>query len=497
MNPLKKLAGQTAIYGLPSIVLRIVGYFLTPLYTRVLDEGNYGAVVYMYSLVAFFNVILTYGLETAFFRFINGSNDKRKVYASAFTSLFVSSLLFLVIVLLFSGSISEIVDYQSHKDWVVYFGLILSLDALSALPFARLRSENKASRFALVKSVNILVNVLFNLLFLIALPAIAKTSESNPFGYLVRLFYSDQSKISYIFISNLIASLITLFMLRNEMRIKLQDFDFLILKKLLRYGVPLLFAGLAGIANETLDRVLLRHMLPENVASIQLGIYGANYKVAILITLFIQAYRYAAEPFFFSQAKNVDAKKTYSQMMTYFVLIISFLFLATMLYLDVVMYLIGKPFRVGQPVVPILMLANIFLGIYVNLSIWYKLTNQTVFGMLLSFGGAFVTILLNVLLIPKMGYMGSGWATFACYFVMMVLSYYFGQKYYPVRYNLRKIVLYLGLALFLYFFTFLTDELDLINRLVIHTIMMVFYLMVVLIIEFPNLKRHKQSENSL
>ncbi len=496
MNPLKKLAGQTAIYGLPSIVLRIVGYFLTPLYTRVLDEGNYGSVVYMYSLVAFFNVILTYGLETAFFRFINGAIDKRKVYASAFGSLIISSLVFLVIVLSFSGSIAELVDYQSHKDWIIYFGLILSLDALSALPFARLRSENKASRFAIVKSVNILVNVLFNLLFLIVLPAIAKTSESNPFGYLVRLVYSDQSKISYIFISNLIASVITLFMLRNEMRFKLQYFDIQILRKLLRYGIPLLFAGLAGIANETLDRVLLRHMLPENVASIQLGIYGANYKVAILITLFIQAYRYAAEPFFFSQAKNVDAKKTYSQMMTYFVLIISFLFLATMLYLDVVMYLIGKPFRVGQEVVPILMLANIFLGIYVNLSIWYKLTNQTVFGMLLSFAGALITILLNVLLIPKMGYMGSGWATFACYFVMMVLSYYFGQKYYPVRYNLRKIVLYLGLALFLYFMTFLTDDLVLIKRLVVHTIMLLFYLMVVLIIEFPNLKRHKKLENS-
>lgn len=496
MNPLKKLAGQTAIYGLPSIVLRIVGYFLTPLYTRVLDEGNYGAVVYMYSLVAFFNVILTYGLETAFFRFISGASDRTKVYTSALCSLIFSSLFFLFLVVNFSQSIAELIDYQDHKEWIYYFGLILSLDALSALPFARLRSENKAARFALVKSVNILVNVAFNLLFLLVLPAIAHTSSSNPFGFLVRLFYSDQSKISYIFISNLIASTITIFMLRKEMRIDLKMFDIQILKKLLRYGIPLLFEGLAGIANETLDRVLLRHMLPENIASIQLGIYGANYKVAILITLFIQAYKYAAEPFFFSQSTNKDAKKTYSLMMTYFVLVISFLFLATMLYLDLVMYLIGKPFRSGQDVVPILMLANIFLGIYVNLSIWYKLTNQTLFGMLLSFAGALITIILNVLLIPKMGYMGSGWATFACYFVMMVLSYYFGQRYYPVRYNLRKIGLYLGLALVLYFTTYLTEDLSLFTRLVLHTIMLVFYLLVVFVIEYPNLNRSKQEVNN-
>lgn len=486
MNPLKKLAGQTAIYGLPSILLRILGYLLTPLYTRVLNTGDYGSYVYLYSLVAFLIVILTYGMETAFFRFYSHDRqDAESVYSTSLFSIIFTSSLFLILVLYFSGPIAEAIGFKGRPDYIRYFGFILAFDAVSALPFARLRALNKARRFAILRMLNIIINIFLNLVFLLLIPFLV--SGTSP-GWLQSAF-ARTNLVQYIFISNMIASACTLIFLVPEMRIRISLFDRKLWVQMLRYALPLLIAGFAGIINETFDRVLLKQILPPDIADDQVGIYGACYKISILITLFIQAFRYAAEPFFFSYADQKDSKKVYSEMMTYFVLIISIIFLITMLYLDVIILFIGKDFRVGRPVISILMVANICLGIFYNLSIWYKLTNQTLYGAYLAVLGAVITIVFNFWMIPDYGYMGSAWATLICYFVMMIVSYRIGQKHFPVKYNLRKIAFFLLGALGVYFVFTLFSGFEFYTRLLIATALFAAYLTMVTIVEYSNIRR--------
>lgn len=487
MNPLKKLAGQTAIYGLPSILLRILGYLLTPLYTRVLDTQEYGSYVYLYSVVAFMIVVLTYGMETAFFRFYSKDEKNEKVYATSLISLLFTSAFFVVLMLIYTTPIARAIGYEGRPDYIRYFCFILAFDAISAIPFAKLRAQNKARRFALLRMINIVINIALNLAFLLLIPAIISGSAQG--GSWFTSLFPTQNLVQYIFISNLVASAVTLLLLIPEMKISFHAFSPRLLGSMLKYALPLLIAGFAGIINETFDRVLLKHLLPADIADSQVGIYGACYKISILITLFIQAYRYAAEPFFFSQAGQKDAKQIYSQMLTYFVLIISIIFLVTMLYLDVIILFIGKDFREGRPVISILMLANICLGIFYNLSIWYKLTSQTLYGALMAVIGAVITVVLNLWMIPDYGYMGSAWATLICYFVMMVISYRLGQKHFPIRYNLRKIAFYLGGALIIYFVSTLFDSQQISVRLLIGTVLLVLYLTVVTILEYANLKR--------
>lgn len=487
MNPLKKLAGQTAIYGLPSILLRILGYLLTPLYTRVLDTQEYGSYVYLYSVLAFMMVVLTFGMETAFFRFFKREDGGEKVYTTVLMFITISSLSFLLGVLAFSDSIATSIGIAGHVDYIRYFAFILALDAISAIPFARLRAYNKARKFATIRMINILVNIMLNLFFLVVIPNFAQPGEAG--SHALTAYFPLQDQVQYIFISNLIASALTVFLLLPGMQIRLRLFDFVLLKRMLRYSLPLLIAGFAGIINETFDRVLLKHLLPSDIADSQVGIYGACYKISILITLFVQAYRYAAEPFFFSQAASTDAKKTYSQMLTYFVLVLSTIFLVTMLYLDVVILFIGDQFREGRPVILILMLANICLGIFYNLSIWYKLTNQTLYGAVIAIIGAFITIALNFWFIPVFGYMGSAWATLICYFSMMVISYRLGQKHFPIKYNLRKISFFLGGAMLVYFIYTFFNDFSPGARLWVATALLMLYLAIVALVEYENLRK--------
>jgi len=487
VNPLKKLAGQTAIYGLPSILLRILGYLLTPLYTRVLDTQEYGSYVYLYSVVAFMIVVLTYGMETAFFRFYSKGEKSEKVYTTSLISLLFTTTIFVVAVLYYTSSIARSIGYEEKPEYIRYFGFILAFDALSAIPFAKLRAQNQAKRFALLRMVNILINIALNLVFLLLIPAINSGGDFSG-GWLNGVFPTE-NLVQYIFISNLVASAVTLILLLPELRFSLRAFSLKLLGSMLKYALPLLIAGFAGIVNETFDRVLLKHLLPVDIAESQVGIYGACYKISILITLFIQAYRYAAEPFFFSQAGEKDSKLIYSQMLTYFVLVISIIFLITMLYLDVIILFIGKDFREGRSVISILMLANICLGIFYNLSIWYKLTNQTLYGAMIAAVGAFITIVFNLWLIPDYGYMGSAWATLICYFIMMVISYRLGQKHFPIKYNLRKITFYLGGALLIYFVSTLFYSQQVVIRLIVGTVLLLIYLLGVFFLEYANLKR--------
>lgn len=454
-SPLKRLVSQTAIYGLSSIVGRLLNYLLVPLYTRIFMPEVYGVVTELYSYVVFLMVLLTYGMETAFFRYAELKNDTGRVFSSAMLPLFVTSLSFIVLTQLFAQPIANGLGYAAHPEYFRWFGLIVGLDAFVAVPFAKLRQQNKAMRFAGIKLLNIGTSIGLNLFFLLYCPAALK---SNPESW-VQSFYSPEIGVGYIFISNLVASILTFFLLIKDIFVIRFRFDKQLFREMLRYGAPLLVVGFAGSINEVLDRVLLKHLVvvPDDAAMpahdyvmAQLGIYGANYKIAVFMTLFIQTFRYAAEPFFFKQAREKNAKPLYARVMTYFILFGLFIFLGIVFFLDIVKHFIGEEYHSGLHIVPVLLLANLFLGIVFNLSVWYKLNNLNRYGAYISLAGALITIVLNVILVPVAGYTGAAWATLVCYFGMATLSYFLSRRFFPIPYNLKKIGLYFAFALILF-----------------------------------------------
>lgn len=483
MGKIKQLAGQTAVYGLSSIIGRLLNYLLVPLYTNIFSTGEYGVVTELYAYLSFLIIVLTYGMETGFFRFWESEKGNLKVYSTSLISLFVSSFVFIVLVIVFSKPIASVLEYNNHSEYVIWLGIIIGFDALTAIPFAYLRQQNKALKFALIKLINIIIFIGLNLFFLLLCPLLIKNGIKIP-----NWIYSSEVGVGYIFISNMFASVITLILLIPTMKIKF-SFDAVIWKKMLLYSLPLLIAGLAGMVNETFDRAMLKRLLTDtSTAMEQLGIYGANYKVSILMTLFIQTFRYAAEPFFFSQAKEKNAKELYAQVMKYFIIFGLIIFLGVLLYLDIIKYFIGENFRSGLKVVPILLLANLFLGIFFNLSIWYKLTNKTSWGALLAIFGAVITISFNLWLIPIMGYMGAAWATLICYFAMMVASFLLGNMFYKVKYPLLRIGIYF-LAAFAIYAVSLIVKIDSSSiSLLFNSFLFVLYIVFVLYME-PSLKQ--------
>lgn len=440
---IKKLAGQTAIYGLSSIIGRLLNYLLVPIYTRIFAPEEYGVVTELYAYVTFLLIILTYGMETGFFRFSQDKERFNKVYSTSLTSLFATSVVFVILINLFTQPIANWMEYGAHPEYIRWFGFILAIDAFSAIPFAKLRQQGKAWKFATVKLINIVTNIGFNLFFLLLCP---KLMQSHPDSVLLKIYNPDIG-VGYVFVSNLIASSLTLLLLLPEILNVKYSFRKKILREILWYSFPLLIGGLAGMMNETIDRILLRHLLPENVNALhQIGIYGANYKLAILMTLFIQMFRYAAEPFFFSQSKEKNSKELYARVLKYFTIFGLLIFLGITLYIDIFKYFIDPDYHEGLKVVPVLLLANLFLGIYFNLSIWYKLNQLTRFGAYMAIFGAIITISLNLVLIPIIGYMGSAWATLACYSSMTVLSYFLGRNFFPISYDLRSLFIYALIA---------------------------------------------------
>lgn len=456
-NSIKNLAGQTAIYGLSSMLGRLLNYLLVPLYTNLFLPQEYGIVTEFYAYVSFFIILLTYGMETGFFRFSKSEFGLSKTYSTALGSLFITSLTFILIVNLFSQPIANGLKYSLHPEWVRWFALILAFDAFTAIPFAKLRMQNRAKRFATIKLVNIISNIAFNLFFIVLCPKIAASNSDSP----LLIFYHWHIGIGYIFISNLLSSSITLLLLLPDILEARFKIDKTLWKKLIIYSLPLLVSGLAGMVNETIDRILLKYLLDgsDTFVMAQIGIYGANYKLAILMTLFIQMFRYAAEPFFFSSGKSQASKSLFARVMTLFVIIGLVIFLGITGYLDIVKYFIGKNYHEGLVVVPILLLANLFLGIFFNLSVWYKLNDKTRFGAMFAIIGAMITILLNILLIPWLGYMGSAIATLVCYFTMMLVSYFYGRKHYPIPYQIKNILVYFVLAAIIFLAFYWTNQL--------------------------------------
>lgn len=447
-NPLQKLAGDTLIYGMGTVVPRLLNYLLVPFYTIwVFNKSQYGEITELYAFVAILLVLLTYGMETSFFRFASQyKKDVKSVFNTATTSLLITSGIFLVVVLFNKNSIASLIKYSGHSEFIVLIALIVVMDAFASLPFAYLRYLNKARRFSMIRIINVVINIGLNLILLIIIP------RSFPETYHHFWLYRNMPLVGMVFLSNVIASISTLLLLWPELHDFKVSIDKELLKKLLSYGLPILIIGFAGMINEVSDKILLRYLLPQNLnAQAIIGVYGANYKLAVLMMLFIQMFRYAAEPFFFAEYERKDAKTTYSRVMTVFVGFTWFIFLLVMLFIDGFKFFIGPAFWVGLQVVPIVLMAKLFLGIFYNLSVWYKLTDKTIYGGVVAIIGAIITIVLNVLLIPKYGYVGSAWANFSCYLSMMLISFFWGRKIFPVHYNLKKIFLFSATALSFYF----------------------------------------------
>ncbi len=446
-NPIKQLFGQTAVYGLGIVLPRLLNYLLlTPFYTRVFEKATYGVITELYAYVVFLIVILTYGMETGYFRYASNSEQKEKVYATVLGSLFITSSLFIVIMWIWGGAVSGILGYGANPEYIRWLAIIVGLDAFTAIPFARIRLYNRVVKYAVIRIVEVSVNIALNLFFLYYCPRHLDSS-------LVSLVYKADIGVGYVLISNLVASMIKLILLSTEILAAFRStFDRKMLAILFRYSYPLLVAGLAGTVNEALDRILLKHLIPPDQNPMELlGIYGANYKLAVLMTLFVQMFKYAAEPFFFSKSGEENARRLYADIMTFFVVAGLFIFLLVNLYLDYFILFIGKDFREGAHIVPVILMANLIMGIFFNLSIWYKLTNKTMIGALLVILGALITVVVNVVFIPRYGYVASAWAHLLCYSVMVVLSYLWSRKYYPVPYRTGRIMGYMAFALVIYF----------------------------------------------
>jgi len=467
-----------------TVVPRLLNYaILTPFFTRIFKLGEYGVVTELYAYIVFLMVILTYGMETGYFRYAENHKDPDEVFTTSLISLFITSSLFITVVSVFSGEIAYILDYPENREYFVMIGIIVGVDAFTAVPFARLRQKNKALKFASIKIVSVIINVALNFMFLYFIP---KYNLNEKYDIISRI-YDESIGVGYVFISNMIASLVTLILLLDEiLRVKIK-FSKKLWTELILYSLPLLVAGFAGSINEALDRIMLKHLIPDNLKPLeQLGIYGANYKIAVLMQLFIQMFRFAAEPFYFSKAKETGAQVLFADVMKYFVIACMILFLMVTLYIDIFKHFIGKDYYAGLYIVPVILYAIFLLGVFFNLSIWYKLKNLTLYGALITTGGAMITVVINWIFVPEYGYTASAWAHLICYSTMVIVSYFLGQKFYRIGYDMKAILLYAVLPVVIFIFAKWLNILDSGMKMAIHTVLFMFYIIVVLIMERKN-----------
>jgi len=487
-STIKKLAGDTVIYGMGTMVPRLLNYLLVPFYTIVVfNQTQYGQITSLYAYLAVLLVILTFGMETGFFRYANLTGQPLRVFNAASTIVLLISGVFLLLSVLFLDDLVNRLGYSANKTSVLLVILIVVLDAFTAIPFAYLRFKEKAKRFSLIRIATVIVNIVLNLLLLVFIP--------RYFGDAVNdlPLYQGNNLIVFVFISNVASSLLAFVLLWPEWKHFKISLDKNLLGKLLRYSFPIFIIGIAAIVNEVADKILLKYFLPDPAtADAQIGIYGASYKLAILMMLFIQMFRYAAEPFFFAESDKKDARKTYSQVMTYFVIFTWFIFLGVTLYIDLFKYFIGERFWGALSVVPIILAAKLFLGVFYNLSVWYKLTNKTIYGAVIALIGLSITISLNIIFIPEYGFIASAWANFVCYFTVMLISFIWGRQVFKVNYNYKKIIAYSLLAVGLFFISLRLTDVGLVLRLSINTTLIMVYLMVVFFVERKYFIKGKQ-----
>lgn len=449
MSSLKKLANQTAWYGLSAIAARFINYLLTPYLTFKFTEAAYGEMSIVYAFIPFLNVLVTHGMETAYFKFGTKENEKEIYHTSTLSMLLVTSVV-LMGIFFWKTPLAAILQISNHPEYISLLAWIVALDALTTIPFARLRLLEKPKQFAFIKLGGILVNIVATYLLISTLPAyIAQHPDA-----LIKNWYNPNWVVGYILVANIIQNCFVLLCLQKEILAIRFQIDLVLWKNMLVYCLPLLVVGFGGMINETLDRIMLGWWAPGGSVEankMEVGIYAACYKLSILITLSVQAFRMGAEPFFFKQAATENAPKTYARVMKFFVITLCIMFLSIILFIDIWKGFIQNPaMYVGLKVVPILLIANMFLGVYYNLSIWYKLSNKTIAGAWITLLGAFITILINYLAIPYFSYMASAWATFFCYGTMMYVSYQWGQKVYPIPYATKKLIAYFIITLLIY-----------------------------------------------
>ena len=448
MANLKSLAKDTAIYGLSSIAARFVGYLLVPIETAKFSAagGQYGIITNIYAYVALLTILLTYGMETTFFRFMNRQGEQaEKVYATALRMVAFTSVLFIAFVALFLTPISDAIGYPDHHEFIMIMASCVAVDAFICIPLAYLRHAHRPIKFVCLRMISIVVNIVGVLLYLVVLPYF----RLNPFGIYDANFSLN---VVWVFWIELAGSILTLFFLGKELRGFRNPFDKATCKRMLKYTWPLLVMGLVGQLNQTVSQIIFPWMYDGSAqdARTQLGIYGACIKLAMIMVLITQAFRYAYEPFVFSQTKDQNNKETYAKAMKFYIIFTLLAFLCVIGYMDVLRYIVGKSYWEGLQIIPIVMAAEIMFGIFFNLSFWYKLIDKTIWGAYFSGIGAVILIGVDLLLIPKFSYWACAWAGFASYAVSMVLSYAFGQKYYPIRYPLKDIAIYTLIAVFLF-----------------------------------------------
>jgi len=488
LSTAKKFAGQTAVYGLSTIVSRTLTFFLTPLYVKAFPQAGYGVFTYMFSYASVLNAVLAFGMETTYFRYLNKDGvNKQQVYNNTFGAIIIISLVFLLFTVPFSNTIADLIQIgkTTHADFVKfirYLVLILLLDAWCVIPFAKLRAEGRPGRFGAIKLTNVIVFAGLNVLLLVVLPF---WISHQYMGWEALKPLVLRNRVEYIFVSNLAASAITFLLLLPQIRQVRPQIDKAILKNMLVYSWPVLVANLSFIVNENFDKLLLGKLLDKNISESQVAIYGGCAKIAIFLSIFVQAFRLGAEPFFFSQAKSKNAGQTYARIMHYFVIAICMIFVGLVANIEILKYFIpNHDYWVGLPVIPPLLFGYVSLGIYMNLSVWYKLSDQTKYGLYISGIGAVLTILLNLIFIPAYSYMASAWISLSAYATMMLLSYFWGQKNYPIPYNVKSSLIYIVSAIFIVYISFYVFN----RNIFIGNGLLIAFASVALYFEWKNLK---------
>ena len=484
MANLKSLAKDTAIYGLSSIIARFINYLLVPIQTArfAASGGEYGIITNVYAYVSLLIILLTFGMETTFFRFMSKEGeDPKKVYSTALTMVMMTSLISAVLLMTFLHPIAASVGYADHPEYVAVMYITVAIDAFMAIPFAYLRYLHKPMKFALLKIINILLNIALNLLYLVVLPAL----KLNPFGIYDEQFTLD---VAFVFYINLFCTCATLLMLWKEWTAQPFKIDKNTCKRMLSYTWPLLVMGLAGQLNQAASQILFPYLFDgsQEEARAQLGIYGACIKIAMIMVMITQAFRFAYEPFVFGKSKDKDNRETYAQAMKFYLIFTLLAFLVVMGYIDILKFLIGETYWEGLRVVPIVMAAEIMFGVFFNLSFWYKLTDRTIWGAYFSGIGAIVLITIDILLIPRFSYMACAWAGFAAYATSMLLSYFIGQRYYPIAYPIRQMSAYVLLTIVLFLaMQYANSILPIWAALIVNTLLIIVFAAYLVKKDFP------------
>ena len=484
MANLKSLAKDTAIYGMSSILGRFLNYLLVPLYTSNISaaSGGYGIITNLYAYTALLLVILTYGMETTFFRYANKTNeDPQKVYSSTLIMVGFTSLLFIVLVSIFLQPLSGVMGYSNHSSYVWVMAATVSIDAFQCIPFAYLRYKKRPIKFAALKLLFIAFNIALNLLYFVVLPDLYKS-----YPEVIQHVYSPETGVGYAFYINLVCTASITFFFYKELTGFKYTFDKELAKRMLSYSWPILILGIAGILNQTADFILFPYLYKGSQAHQQLGIYGAASKIAMIMAMITQAFRYAYEPFVFGKGNDKDNRETYAVAMKYFIIFTLLAFLVVMGYINILRHIIGRDYWEGLKVVPIVMAGTIMMGVYFNLSFWYKLIDKTIWGAYFSGIGCFVLILINIIFVPQYGYMACAWAGLIGYATAMTLSYFVGQKKYPINYPLKSIGIYVLIAVFFFIaITYSNQHLPKIYALAVNTLIIFAFIAHIIYHDLP------------